>query len=92
MTFDCETNKDATLALACRIGADPQGFPLDFFAGTMFWLRPELLELLKPLNLSLADFPDETGQADATLQHALERLFGALPAVAGMRMENAALA
>lgn len=53
----------------------------------MFWIRLELLELLKPLNLSLADLPDETRQSDATLQHALERLFGALPAAAGVRME-----
>lgn len=85
-------NKDTILALARRIGADAQGYSLDFFAGTMFWLRPELLDLLKPLDLSFTDFPDETGQADATLQHALERLFGALPATAGMRMENAAQA
>ena len=82
-------NKDATLSLARRIGVVPQRCRLDFFGGTMFWIRPELLELLKPLNLSLADFPEESGQADATLQHALERLFGALPAAAGMRMEVA---
>jgi lipopolysaccharide biosynthesis protein len=50
--------------------------PLDFFAGTMFWVRRDALEPLKQLDLSLASFPSETGQQDGTLQHALERILG----------------
>lgn len=49
---------------------------LDFFAGTMFWVRRDALEPLKQLDLSLASFPSETGQQDGTLQHALERILG----------------
>lgn len=50
--------------------------PINFFAGTMFWVRRGALEPLKQLDLSLASFPDEAGQQDGTLQHALERVLG----------------
>ena len=49
---------------------------LDYFAGTMFWVRRGALEPLEQLGLSLASFPNETGQQDGTLQHALERVLG----------------
>jgi lipopolysaccharide biosynthesis protein len=77
-------NKFATLALANRIGVPPDRFELDFFAGTMFWVRREVLDQLKPLNLAQDQFPEEAGQLDGTLHHALERLFGALPRAMGM--------
>ncbi|TIX13430.1 MAG: hypothetical protein E5V41_21365, partial [Mesorhizobium sp.] len=53
---------------------------LDFFAGTMFWVRRGALEPLKQLGLSLASFPDEASQQDGTLQHALERVLGLISA------------
>ncbi|MGX5829402.1 rhamnan synthesis F family protein [Mesorhizobium sp. 43Arga] len=49
---------------------------LDFFAGTMFWVRRGALEPLRRLDLPLAAFPEEAGQQDGTLQHALERVLG----------------
>lgn len=49
---------------------------LDFFAGTMFWVRRGALEPLRRLDLPLAVFPEETSQQDGTLQHALERVLG----------------
>jgi lipopolysaccharide biosynthesis protein len=82
-------NRAATLALAERLGIGPSGFRLDYFAGTMFWARRETLEPLKRLNLAPTDFPEERGQRDGELHHALERLFGALPALSGQRLENA---
>ncbi|EFI53752.1 rhamnan synthesis F family protein [Afipia sp. 1NLS2] len=75
-------NAALTLELAKRLGCPEERFKLDFFAGTMFWVRRELLDLLKSLNLSQDDFPVEAGQTDGTLQHALERIFGALPGLA----------
>lgn len=69
------TNKAMTLDLLQAMGMAP-GSPLDFFAGTMFWVRRGALEPLKRLDLSLASFPEEAGQQDGTLQHALERVLG----------------
>ena len=79
-------NEKLTLELAERLGCSREKFKLDFFAGTMFWIRREVLDLLKPLNLSQDDFPVEAGQTDGTLQHALERIFGALPGLANPPM------
>ena len=84
-------NEELTYQLVQRLGGSKESFKLNFFAGTMFWIRRELLDLLKPLDLSQSDFPDETGQPDGTLQHAFERVFGALPSLAhpAMVMEDA---
>jgi len=83
------SNRTTTLALAERLGIDRQDFRLDYFAGTMFWARRETLEPLRQLKLTLSDFPDEHGQRDGELHHALERLFGTLPSLIGQRLEGA---
>lgn len=54
----------------------PSSSRLDFFAGTMFWVRRSALEPLIRLDLPLAAFPEEASQQDGTLQHALERVLG----------------
>ena len=62
--------------LARRMGfeLDRDG-PLDFPSGSMFWARTASLQPLLDLNLSLNEFPKETGQTDGTPAHAIERLF-----------------
>lgn len=84
-------NQAATLALASRLGIAADDFVLDYFAGTMFWVRPAVLRPLRDLGLTLADFPDEDDARDGHLHHALERVFGALPRLVGMTAANAAV-
>ena len=82
-------NHEAVLALLARLGENAANLEPDFFAGSMFWVRREVLDPLRKLNLAFAEFPNEQGQRDGELQHALERLFGALPAIAGQRLDDA---
>lgn len=73
-------NRELVLELAQKIG-DPR-YELDFFAGTMFWIRPEAMAPLR--NLSLASkFIEECGRVDGALEHAIERLFIASAKSAG---------
>ncbi len=74
-------NRATVLELAAKMGVPEERFRLDFFGGTMFWVRPEALRPLRELRLADA-FPPETGLVDGGLEHATERLF-ATSVVAG---------
>ena len=54
---------------------------LGFFAGTMFWARLDALASL--LTVPPSSFAYDRGQGDATMAHALERLFTFVPAIDG---------
>ena len=57
-----------------------------FPAGSMFWFRPEALHDLTKIKASI--FPPESGLADGTPAHAVERLFSTVAACAGFNTKT----
>ena len=76
-----------TLKIAERMGVPADKFQLDFFGGTMFWVRPEALKPLRDLRLA-ADMPRESGLVDGDLPHALERVLPTSVLVAGYKLAD----
>ncbi|AXQ96024.1 DUF616 domain-containing protein (plasmid) [Cereibacter azotoformans] len=66
-------------------GFDPAARDWGFFAGTFFWLRAEVADLLLT-QVSGKDFKAEAMRRDGQLAHAVERLFGILPRAMGGRV------
>ena len=81
------SNRAMTLELAGRMGVPADEFKLDFFGGTMFWVRPEALKPLRNLHLA-AEMPDEGGLIDGGLPHAVERVFPTAVLAAGYRLAD----
>jgi lipopolysaccharide biosynthesis protein len=66
---------NASALLARRLGINIQSsFCFDYPDGAMFWGKPAAISSLLDLQLQLDDFPEERGQLDGCLQHAIERL------------------
>lgn len=71
-----DANQAAYKAVCVRLGIDTQ--PL-FFGGTMFWIRGAVLQRFVDADFKLSDFdPADQAQVENTLEHQLERVFGAL--------------
>ena len=82
-------NREKVFGLIRRLGFDPLGQRPEYFAGTMFWIARKQLQVLRGLDLSISDFKPESGAIDGTVAHAMERLFGMLPAMMGQTLEDA---
>lgn len=65
--------------LEVEIGPDVLSFP----AGSIYWMKPLIVGLLKAMKLHEDHFEVETAQVDGTLAHALERAMGFLAMAAG---------
>gem|GEM_PF-644418 len=62
--------------LLARLGLPYDGFDdyIDYPVGGMFWARVDVLRPLLTAGLTPQDFPEEHGQTDGTLAHAIERV------------------
>jgi lipopolysaccharide biosynthesis protein len=80
-------NRSMTLKIAERMGVPADKFELDFFGGTMFWVRPEALKPLRDLRLA-AEMPYESGLVDGDLPHALERVLPTSVLMAGYKLAD----
>jgi lipopolysaccharide biosynthesis protein len=80
-------NEARILEIASRLGFGESDYVLDFFCGTMFWVRPEALKPLGDLRLSEL-FARKNGAIDGQLEHAVERLFATSVRCAGYRVEG----
>jgi FkbM family methyltransferase len=71
-----EHNMKQLLALAGKSNAELEYIDKSFFpAGDMFWFRGKAIQSFIEMGLSAKHFEPEEGQVDATLAHAIERMF-----------------
>lgn len=81
-------NFSNTCRLLERAEIIPDYDALRFPAGSMFWVKPIVLEMLKALHLRAEDFEVEQGQVDGTTAHCFERALGFLARAAGQDIQE----
>jgi GT2 family glycosyltransferase/SAM-dependent methyltransferase/glycosyltransferase involved in cell wall biosynthesis len=81
-------NHPAVQRLAQRLGFDFDRTPYRFAAGTMFWMRGDVVRELRGLGLRQDEFEDEAGQLDGTLAHAVERIMPLVARRAGLETDE----
>jgi hypothetical protein len=59
---------------------------LAFPAGSMYWLKPLMIAMVKGMMLAPNEFEPEIAQVDGTLAHAFERALGFVAAAGGLRI------
>ncbi|MGO4870475.1 MAG: rhamnan synthesis F family protein [Roseiarcus sp.] len=85
--FFWKDNRERVSQLLLRLGNAPERIEPDFFAGTMFWVRPQALAPLRALRLS-REFEADQGKTDGTLEHAVERTIASVVKIAGYQVET----
>jgi lipopolysaccharide biosynthesis protein len=78
------SDRELVEALAARIpfAFDPE--QLVYPAGSMYWVRPWILQRLADLGLSREHFEPEAGHYDGSTAHALERFVGLVASTSGL--------
>ena len=68
-------NLEGVQALLTRIGCETESLPQDpvFPVGNMFWARVEAILPMFTAGIRQSDFPQESGQVNATIAHQIER-------------------
>ena len=87
------SNLDITAWLLRRVEIRAAPEMLSFPAGSMYWLKPVMIALIRGLQLEQSLFEAEYGQVDGTLAHAFERALGFMAQGSGLAIrESRALA
>ncbi|MFU1478516.1 glycoside hydrolase family 99-like domain-containing protein [Roseovarius sp. C7] len=81
-------NRDKTGALLRRVELEKLLDDLRFPAGSIYWMKPLMLGMIKSLRLDAPMFEPEQGQIDGTLAHAVERAIGGLALAAGQHIRE----
>ncbi|MFV0256697.1 rhamnan synthesis F family protein [Candidatus Liberibacter solanacearum] len=68
-------NREFVCAIANKMGVSFEDTKIDFFAGTMFWVRPQALDPIKKLALTQYFKSKVDIGLDGSLEHAIERCF-----------------
>lgn len=77
------SNLETTRQLLRSLEIEIDGSVLSFPAGSIYWVKPLTLGMLRSMNLHEDLFEVENAQVDGTMAHALERVMGFLPSEAG---------
>lgn len=80
-----EANKSIGESILRQVGVKEVPENFIFPIGSMFWTKSFVLAPLLQLNLDWKDFQDEPLPSDGTLAHTLERVFGFLPSIHGLK-------
>ena len=81
-------NFDITAWLLRRVEIRAERERLSFPAGSMYWLKPVMIGMIRGLQLDQSLFETECGQVDGTLAHAFERALGAIVADTGLAVRE----
>jgi len=79
------SNRTRVEHLLQRVEIRADSDKLSFPAGSMYWLKPLMLDMIRGMRLTHADFDHEQAQVDGTLAHAMERALGYMAVAAGRR-------
>jgi lipopolysaccharide biosynthesis protein len=82
------SNKQTTAHLLRRVEVDCDVDDLSFPAGSIYWIKPVMLSMIKGFQLDQHIFEPEIGQVDGTLAHAFERAIGYLAQNAGQKVRQ----
>lgn len=84
------TNFGVTQFIMQRLEVEISRETLSFPAGSIYWMKPLMVGLLKALNLDEYNFEPEEAQVDGTLAHGLERAMGYLAMTADQEVVQTA--
>ena len=82
------SNRDAAAKLLRRVELRLTDRELRFPAGSIYWIKPHLLSMLRALDLTREDFTNEACQVDGTTAHAVERSIGVIADAGSYRMSQ----